>query len=639
MILVSLEKSNPQYKHSMKGTGYLNMKKCLLGIVPVMLVSLICQTNSLSASTKYNGQNLEIMNDYHTVCELGDISNNIKANNFLPYGFFGNYPEEGIAEIGNRAGDPNGKKLPSLSGMDKGRYMIGFNFEKSFKEFDDANELGLVGYELSLTTPEGEKVERNTSKYHHIKDVFPILVSDGGAGSLENGEIFNSVISVFLPTNSIVVTFQVKDNYKLNYFRLLYSDVPEKLTNAFLAKTDRSIYDITNALPFGSDCTAKDYTRDVGENPIYNLKSQYGSVFSKDFLLNQFIYRDEYDKSEAHASEFIDADNYFSLGKSAPINSTFVLKIKGADKTGNASYVTLNIEIVDTKGPKIICLSNDDTLSVPYSEELNTTSFINQHFVITDNTKEIKTLTLLGGEGKEINQKVMGPRAAVITAIDQFDNISTYDFNLDLLDLKGPEIIVSQSELSLAPDSKMSKQSILNLFSAVDEIDGTTEVVVTTDTYSDNYNKVGNYDFVVTSTDKSNNASTKAIKIYVSDNSGPVWFAKDAFLTVTQGKVPTLSEVAESLIRQGVVPNKTYVDVYETEGEKLNDSLVLGIHNIRLALEDEDNEVVEVALTVKVVEEKDMNTEEVITLSWWQKFINWLKQIWENIVSFFKGKK
>ncbi len=185
----------------------------------------------------------------------------------------------------------------------------------------------------------------------------------------------------------------------------------------------------------------------------------------------------------------------------------------------------------------------------------------------------------------------------------------------------------------------MSKQSILNLFSAVDEIDGTTEVVVTTDTYSDNYNKVGNYDFVVTSTDKSNNASTKAIKIYVSDNSGPVWFAKDAFLTVTQGKVPTLSEVAESLIRQGVVPNKTYVDVYETEGEKLNDSLVLGIHNIRLALEDEDNEVVEVALTVKVVEEKDMNTEEVITLSWWQKFITWLKQIWENIVSFLKGKK
>jgi len=585
---------------------------------------------------------IKIGDDYATVCERGNISAYIKDRNCLPLGYWGNYPDSGIAEIGNRAGDPSKAKLPSLTGFDNVRYALGFNFENSFKNFAMANNMYRLGYVLSITTNSETLVMDQTFNVDNWS--YLLSPSSNGIYVQSFADVNNEIHPVFSydPSyNTLLLAFNMKQGYKLDYFRLYYSDIPDKLTNAFIGPMDAPITDTFKATFKGSDCSAKEYLTDMGSSPVFNLDSQIGTIYSKDYLLNSLVYRDENDGETIHVSKIEDPDNYFLKGKNSPIGTKFVVKILASDKTGNTSIATFNFTIVDTRGPNVFLKNHTNSLSASYASDFNSDDFIKNNFVITDNSKQIVSSKIESVDGNPIDIKQVGQIEARLKATDVNNNETLFLFTLDLFDDVLPIITSKANEISLSPTESMTKDSLLAFFSASDAIDGDLEVKLVSDTYSSHCKEIGNYEFKVSATDSSGNKAEKAIKILVSDTKGPIFFAKESFLTVVKGEVPSLTQITESLIRQEVIPDKQYSDFYITEGEELTNNLEVGLHNMKLALVDENDEVMEVGLTMKVIEKDDakLTQTEGEKKSWWDNFLAWLISIWEAIVSFFTGGK
>ena len=83
---------------------------------------------------------LEYDGDYKSVCVNGNLKYE-SQHNFLPQGFYGNYPDSGIVEIGGKAGDINGKPIPQLTWSKSGRFMASIQFEKDPHQFNTAEYL------------------------------------------------------------------------------------------------------------------------------------------------------------------------------------------------------------------------------------------------------------------------------------------------------------------------------------------------------------------------------------------------------------------------------------------------------------------------------------------------------------------
>lgn len=237
--------------------------------------------------------------------------------------------------------------------------------------------------------------------------------------------------------------------------------------------------------------------------------------------------------------------------------------------------------------------------------------------------------------GDDIPENKTGVFSCVIEAMDSSGNITKDNFSLTLFDDVPPVISSTADEVNLTPFSNYNQEKISGMFSALDDIDGSTPLTVVEDTYSKSRDKVGDYVFTVSSVDRSGNKSTKSINIRVQDTEGPVFYAKKSFITASKENIPTMETIISSLIRQEVIPNRNYVKWTILQGENIDENLSVGIHEFSLLLESDDNEAERVELTLNIVNESEMKKDVVQKLSLWKRILLWFENLWKKIVSFF----
>ncbi len=597
------------------------------------LITTSCSTDSQVVKEKLNYDG-----SYNSVCVKGNLSYKQGAN-FLPKGFYGNYYDVGIAEIGGYAGDTSGSLLPTLTWNGSGRFMASIQFDDNITQFKQADFVGKLGFEMSVYVPgqgdiylDGRKEAFNFEKLFTYNSVTNLYIYNS---SFQDNPI-NPAMTYWPEGKSVLITFSMKDGYQLNYIRVTYSDQPSLITNAAIFS------EVANPVPLMSqeytdnDCSKDSYTVNVGSSPVYNLVSQYGTCYSKNFFLDSFVYKDEYDDDTNHVEIIEDPDQYFTLGSTAPIGSKFTIYLVAYDSSYNRSQVTINLTVADQRAPTLQQVSQG-TIKASYQEVLDHDSFIDKYFLIKDNYDAEVDADFRLKSGSDFPNYQIGDFSCILEAEDSFGNESELEFTLQLYDDVPPQIIAQQTELILAPNKYMSEQAIINLFTAYDEVDKNIEVKITSNGYKGNENQIGVYAVKVQASDSSQNIATSSITIIVQDDEGPVFFAKESFITVTKGNVPSLDEVIESLIRQGIIPNLNYTEKSIIEGPLLDDSLEVGLHQMRLYLKAESGDEEMVLLSVKVVESSDLNVEDV-SLSFWDKFINFFIELWNKIVAFFTGQ-
>ena len=611
----------------------MQKKKFDLLLMSLMLSS--CSTIDAKTEKKYAA----LSEDENRICTLGTLGTKPEyKTNYMPTGFYGNAPQKGEIEIGNKAGDPYGKTLPDMyfSDIDSkspASFYLGICFKNDPIKFSENKENLMLGLEMGIVDKDGKLIEKSTrKKARRLSDLFQDQARYA-MGTMSN-EGFRTVETIFHKSKSIIISFNLERGQKIRYIRYLYGDMPEEISNVSLVLAQTNEDDLV-VLPYkGKNCSISDYSVNVGSNPVYNLNSQYGSVYSIDYLTKSFLAKDRYDGTEVYPNIIEDPDDYFTKGSYATLGTKFFVRFGSEDSQANRSYITFNFTIVDEKGPTISCLENSEIIST-YHIDFNSDEFINKHFVVSDNYDEDVTTRLYLENGEEIPEKKTGVFSCVIEAIDSSGNITKENFTLTLFDDVPPSITSTVDEVNLTPFSNYNQEKILGMFTAIDDIDGSTALTVVEDNYSKNRDKVGDYVFTVSSVDRSGNKSTKSINIRVQDTEGPVFYAKKSFITASKDNIPTMETIISSLIRQEVIPNRNYIKWSILQGENIDENLSVGIHEFSILLETDNNEAERVELTLNVVSESEMKKDVVQKLSLWKRILLWFENLWKKIVSFF----
>lgn len=608
-------------------------------------LSLFLLAGCESANVKKNA--LVITDDYKTVCEDATFSLNSRTNvNVLPIGYHGAYPDTGIYEIGGYCGDSFSSKAKpfDLGITNSSGQAVSFTiaFSSNPLSFPINNAFIPLGFEVSIKTNSGndEFIDR-TIKAFKLSEIF----NKSASGYYLMGSVGRTSGYIYTPANIMGININLYPGEKVNYVRFIYGEIPHDVINASIflqAGDDLSIGGLASYS--GSDCSRTQYTKNIGSNAEYNLISQYGTVYSKDYLMSKFIVKDDYDDINEHVSEYLDPDDYFNTGYKAAIGTKFDVTFYKDDSSGNRGTIVFHFTVKDKLAP-VITKIKDEKLQVSYTTVFDN-DFIYKNFYVIDNLDNDNCkVTLTDIDGNVISNN-LGNKSLLLTAEDSSGNVSKYEFEVELIDDIPPVINCKHDELTLSPTNVITSQSLLNMFECVDEIDGEIKLSIKENTYSENASTMGQYVFTVSASDNSGNYSEKSIDIYVSDLDAPIFFAKQSFLTFAQGQVPDENVIIQSLIRQEVLPDKNYVSSELVEGYEITNDLEVGEYysTIQYFADDNSSEIAD--LTIEIVEKKNLGVYDAIEsvddleeeeLSFWAKFCKFWIDLWNSIVSFFTG--
>ena len=578
-----------------------------------------------------------VEDEYQSVCISGNREVPTEAGaNLLPTGYWGNYPDAGIVEIGGKAGDENGKRLSPIDmKLEKQTFFsLTVSFDGDPMYFPSNTLLNQLGYEFSYID-EYNKEQSKTCLYEASQ--FSSLFHDyepNYAQGPDDERLIRTTFYVYHPQNAIGMNFYLKKGQKLNYVKIYYGDRPQNILNVALFQQYWNMDKAISQLYQGVDCSKKDYLKNVGSFPVYHMYSNYGTIYSKNFLLSSFLARDEEDQSEFHITEVEDEDGYFLVGDKAPIGSKFTVRLLARDNNFNTSMVTFYFTVADLRAPLIV--PKQEEIDVSYTK--TNQEIIEEYFYISDNVdKELDNKIRLSN-GSLLPSKQIGDFDCVLTSKDQNQNESKYEFTLHVKDDIPPVIKNDFDELNLSVSQAYTTTQLKELFTAEDEIDGKCEVSIMENTYSSHAREVGSYYITIEAKDKSSNTTTKTIQIHVSDENGPVFFVKESFLSFAQGKAPTKEEIIASLIRQEVLPDKKYQDMVLVSGTEIFSELEEGTYEAtyQFIAVDESEEFIDISF--EVLPQNDTTDSEVEEKGFWQMIADFFIRIWEGIVSFFTGK-
>lgn len=611
----------------------------------VLIASLLCfscqeKGSIIKGKIPYDDQ-------YHNICELGDFNihdddptRSYYGINFLPPGYYGSYPDTGILEIGGRAGDENGRECPIMDFNVTKRnatLLFSIQFESNPLYFSMNHIRKQLGYEICYLDPEGNEQYIN----HYTQgDSLGEVYSRQGINGYHYDDSYSRIVSfIYEPKNALCISMNFMKKEKLKYMRFIYGDIPYTYRNVSITLSRSNIDDDIEAnYSLENDCSRNDYIKKLGSDVEYELTSQYGYCYSKNYLLSLFIVKDENDNTQDHLTTIIDDDNYFTTGRYAPLGSRYDLLFRHTNSLGNTSTLTLHLTVKDKSAP-LIQKKNEQEIKVSYKTDFNS-DFINRYFNVTDNHDEEVIMEIQDSFGNPLTNEI-GKKTVVLKAIDSSDNISKFPFVLERFDDIPPSITTKYDEINISKNQVMTSTDLLSLFSVYDEIDGKMTPTIEENTYSTNCHEVGEYFFTVSATDKAGNRNTKTIKIYVNEESKPIFYTKESFLTFVEGNIPSSEDIINSLIRNKVIKDRNYISMEYIAGDEISSSLKEGSYEstIECIADDGESEIIDLYIEVIRKEEtklqKTENNEESAQEkeeSWWDKFCRWWKELFESIL-------
>jgi hypothetical protein len=342
--------------------------------------------------------------------------------------------------------------------------------------------------------------------------------------------------------------------------------------------------------------------------------------------------------------EFEDSQGYFVKGRTAELLSTFPVKMAAVDQAERLWNGCLSspLSIPRHRGPSDT--DNGAIIKTDYHRIEDPEAFIASHFAVWDNADSHPSLSLCLTDGSELPLKTIGWYHCFLIAKDSSAQETRLPFLLILNDDTPPVITSKASDITLSPNSQMGQAEILDNFTAYDEIDGALSLKVTQNQYQEQWSTPGDYLFSVEAMDQSYNVATASLTLHVRDQTGASWYSNKTMFTFTQGEIPSLSQISESLINEGILPDIVYTSFEQMSGDSLDNTLTVGLHSIRLRFHGGDGTDYDIDLTVKVLSPQETSVTETSDStskkrSFWQAICDFFASIWEWIRNLFTHKK
>lgn len=209
------------------------------------------------------------------------------------------------------------------------------------------------------------------------------------------------------------------------------------------------------------------------------------------------------DNVDGDVSQFIEASGTLDTSV-MHLQQDITLKV--GDTAGNVSEQTFTFVVSDMEAPVITLLQGENVV-VDYGSEFTLDSIVS----VTDNYDE-EVATVIEGTVDTRKEEIQPVK---IIAKDAAGNVSEAMVNIDVKDISGPEIILSESSVKVAVNTNFNPKSYL--VSAIDNKDG--DVTQNVQMSSVDTSKNGEATVVYSATDKAGNTSEVTLTVQIGETS------------------------------------------------------------------------------------------------------------------------
>ena len=360
--------------------------------------------------------------------------------------------------------------------------------------------------------------------------------------------------------------------------------------DAVVSATDRS----------GNKATANivihvvDVTAPVSSGGTSNTTATYREKISLEQIKSMVQFKDNYDSEvEVRVVEDNYSDNYTELGG-------HVVILEAEDSSGNVSEeYGITINVTDPFEPVI---NGPDSIDAKTSH-LMTEEEILANFSATDEKDPNVKLTLenYSNYASQYNAEIPSTSTVVtVVATDASGNRAEKFVMIDVSDDIAPIFEDGTLSYDRSYDDKLSLDDIKGALTFNDNWSGDLTLQVVEDTYSANYNNVGDYKVVINAKDKSGNISENVtVTINVFDHTKPIISAPGT-IDAGNNTMVTLEEIKQKISvtdgLDGAITDFT-IEGYEAYQESYK---VVGQYSLTVKASDKSGNQVTFEITINV---------------------------------------
>ena len=180
------------------------------------------------------------------------------------------------------------------------------------------------------------------------------------------------------------------------------------------------------------------------------------------------------------------------------------------------------------------------------------------------------------------NGNKVGEYEVVFSVSDTAGNTSTFTLNVYVQDKTAP-VIEGSGTKRVSYTSPLEMENLKSLYTITDNVDKNLELVVESDTYTENARIPGSYRIVFSATDSSNNKTTKVVDIEVIDDVAPVINGADR-IEKSLSSILTIEEIISYYEAIDAIDGKVNIELagdgYTGNGKKV------GTYRVTLSASD-----------------------------------------------------
>ena len=204
--------------------------------------------------------------------------------------------------------------------------------------------------------------------------------------------------------------------------------------------------------------------------------------------------------------------------------------------TGVATFMLVGYAAADTKAPEI----TSDQIEVPYGEKFDVDTVD-----VTDN-RDSRDDIQVSADLASLNVEQLGDYKVTVTATDSFNNETTKEVTVKVVDQEGPKFETLGSNEGYVVEVPINGSNDLSSYvKASDNVDGDVTPFIEADKTLDT-SKLGTQTITLKATDVSGNETEKTIDFAVTDDDAPVITLKNgADVTLNYGSDFNLSDYVD----------------------------------------------------------------------------------------------
>ena len=266
-------------------------------------------------------------------------------------------------------------------------------------------------------------------------------------------------------------------------------------------------------------------------------------------LLSDIEIKDTTDKLiteyEIYNNTYILVDGKINIGQ-------YSFTILARDSYGNTVIQDCIVDVLDGRDP-IIEINNN--IDVSYTKKLTENEILGMCTI--KDTSQIKETTVNIDEYSN-NFNSLGVYNCQITSIDIYDNTTTKNFTITVID-DIPPVIVKKNITVVYPYNELSVEDIKSFITANDKIEGLlSEENITLnsddlDNYKSNHTKLGLYQIEAIVSDSKGNTTSVVLNISVADEDYPQIYIDTYTIVLQEGDILTQEQIKNLLIQSGQI--------------------------------------------------------------------------------------